>query len=58
MPELLNQKSPNAGVQALREAIKLAWLDSNLKLLYKHLESAQQLNNDKGLLDDEIKVCQ
>jgi len=27
LPEILTQKSTNPGVQALREAIKIAWLD-------------------------------
>ena len=57
LPEILTQKSTNAGVQAIRDAIRLAWLDSSLYLLKKHLGSAQQLNNDQGLLDEEIKIC-
>ena len=58
LPEILSQKSTNPGVQALREAIKLAWLDDRAGDLRKHLENAQQLNNDSGLLDAEIKICQ
>jgi len=45
-------------VQAIRDAIKAAWLDSKLGLLRKHLESAKQLNSDSGLLDEEIKFCE
>jgi hypothetical protein len=45
-------------VQAIRDAIKSAWLDSKLGLLRKHLESAKQLNTDSGLLDEEIKFCE
>ena len=36
LPEILTQKSTNAGVQAIRDAIRLAWLDSSLYLLKKH----------------------
>jgi len=46
MPEILNEKSTNTGVQALRDAIRLAWVDQSLALLKKHLSSAEQLNNE------------
>ena len=41
LPEILSQKSTNPGVQALREAIKIAWLDDRAGDLRKHLENAQ-----------------
>ena len=58
MPPILSEKSNNTGVQALRDAIRLAWVDASLGLLKKHLASAQQLNNDEGLLSEEIKICE
>ena len=58
MPEILNTKSANTGVQALREAIRVAWLNQYLNALQKHLESAKELNTHEGLLDEEIKICQ
>lgn len=45
-------------MQAIRDAIKSAWLDSQIGKLKRHLESAKQLNNDSGLLDEEIKLCE
>ena len=58
MPPIRSEKSDNTGVQALRDAIRLAWVDSSLRDLKKHLASAQQLNNDEGLLSEEIKICE
>jgi len=41
LPEILSQKSTNPGVQALRDAIKIAWLDDKAYDLRRHLENAQ-----------------
>ena len=57
MPEALSQKSSNTGVQALREAIREAWLNQSINMLQKHLESANELNTHEGLLNEEIKIC-
>jgi hypothetical protein len=45
-------------VKALRDAIKLAWIDQSSALLKKHLASAHELNNEHGLLNEEIKICE
>lgn len=58
MPEVLNQKSSNLGVQAIRESVRDAWLNQSLGMLQKALESAKQLNTDEGLLTEEIKICE
>ena len=57
MPKILSEKSDNLGVQAIREAMKKAWLDNSMKVLRQAIESAQALNSD-GLLDEEISLCE
>ena len=58
MPEVLQQKSTNLGVQAIREALRDAWLNQSVGMLQKALESAKQLNTAEGLLNEEIKICE
>jgi hypothetical protein len=57
-PEILSEKSANLGVQALRDAIREAWLNQSLNNLLNHLDSARELNTADGLLDEEIGICE